>query len=107
VEKEFDKTKHFLPDFTLVHRPAVLNGLRDHTFSMYAFGGGEGCKFEVHFAYSRGGGVKGKIKIVNFIFTDVLDRLGKLCVHTKWMIPYTKYTLEAPDVLLALANMVG
>jgi hypothetical protein len=29
----------------------------DHTFSMYAFGGGGVCvcKFEVHFAYGKGG----------------------------------------------------
>jgi hypothetical protein len=32
-------------------------------------------------AYGRGGGVKGKIKIVNLIFTDVLDRRRLFCRH--------------------------
>jgi hypothetical protein len=43
---------------------------------MYAFGGGGGCKFEVHFICDwLGGGVKGKNltnKISSFSITDVV-----------------------------------
>jgi hypothetical protein len=54
----------------------------------YAFGGGGvvNLRSTLHTAGGGGGGVKGKIKIVNLIFTDVLDHRRLFCRHGKQFI---------------------